>query len=288
MTSKPEDKRLVTETDARTLPAPAEKSWIFYDGADPKKRVAGFGIRITASGARAFVLNYRFQGQERRITIGKYPDWKVADAREKAKELGKEIDNGHDPLAKRIEAREAPTVAKLCDRFLEWAKHEKRASSLAEDEAMIRQWIRPELGSTKVAKVEIDDIEALHRKISAKTLIRANRVRALLSKMFTLASTQWRKEFNLDHNPAKGSRRNAEQGRVAQELAPLDLALDELALECGQKGMFVSGSHGQILPGAIVSAVVVSLSTSPRAGSRLTLAPLSFISSGQQPPSRTG
>ena len=65
---------------------------------------------------------------------------------------------------------------------------------------------------------------------------------------------------DLAHEGIGGRCRHAEQGRVAQELAPLDLALDELALECGQKGMFVSGSHGQVLPGAIVSAVVVSLS----------------------------
>src|SRR5216683_5146104 len=61
-----------------------------------------------------------------------------------------------------------------------------------------------------------------------------------------------------------GRRGHAEEGRVAQELAAVDLALDELALERGQKGVFVSGSHGQVLPGQIVSAVIVSLSTLSR------------------------
>lgn len=196
----------------------------------PKKRVAGFGIRITASGARAFILNYRFEGQERRITIGKYPTWTVAAARKKAEELRKGIDNGQDPLATCVEAHEASTINDLCDRFLEWAKTEKCASSLAEDEAIIRQWIRPELGNQKVA-VELDDVEDLHRKISAKTPIRANRVRALLSKMFTMASTQWRSAYKLDHNPVKGSRRHSEHGRRrylrAPEMKRLMAAVDE-------------------------------------------------------------
>ena len=73
---------------------------------------------------------------------------------------------------------------------------------------------------------------------------------------------------DLGHEGIGGRRRHAEQGRVAQELAALDLALDELALQRGHEGMLVSGSHGRVLPGAIVSAVVVSLSTPPRSPAR--------------------
>ena len=33
----------------------------------------GFGVRITAAGARSFILNYRSNHVERRITIGQWP-----------------------------------------------------------------------------------------------------------------------------------------------------------------------------------------------------------------------
>ena len=69
---------------------------------------------------------------------------------------------------------------------------------------------------------------------------------------------------DLGHEGIGGRRRHAEQGCVAQELAALDLALGELALQRGHEGMLVSGSHGRVLPGAIVSVVVVSLSTPRR------------------------
>jgi integrase len=95
---------------------------------------------------------------------------------------------------------------------------------------MIRQWIRPQLGSRKVAAVELDDIDALHRTISAKTPVRANRVRALLSKMFSLASTKWRSAYKIDHNPVQGSRRIREEGRRrylgAEEMTRLMAAVD--------------------------------------------------------------
>jgi hypothetical protein len=43
--------------------------------------VKGFGLRVTKSGAKAWVLNYRARGIERRLTIGDANDWPVAAAR---------------------------------------------------------------------------------------------------------------------------------------------------------------------------------------------------------------
>src|SRR4029077_11075076 len=61
------------------------------------------------------------------------------------------------------------------------------------------------------------------------------------------------------HEGIGGWRRHAEQGCVADELTTVDLALDELALQRGDEGMVVSGSHG-VLRGSIVSAVTPPLS----------------------------
>ncbi|RUV29190.1 DUF4102 domain-containing protein, partial [Mesorhizobium sp. M1A.T.Ca.IN.004.03.1.1] len=74
------------------LPLPATGNKITYDDD-----VKGFGIRVTAGGARSFILNYRTRsGLERRYTIGARPDWKTGPAREEAKNLKKKIDVGFD------------------------------------------------------------------------------------------------------------------------------------------------------------------------------------------------
>jgi hypothetical protein len=44
-------------------------------------------VRITSGGTRAFILTYRIEARERRLTIGAWPDWSVTAAREEAKRL---------------------------------------------------------------------------------------------------------------------------------------------------------------------------------------------------------
>src|SRR5262245_13485666 len=101
----------------RRLPPPAGGNQkITYDDA-----VKGFGLRVTAAGAKFFVLTYRrkLDGVQRRHTIGSFPHWTTAAAREEAKRLKRAVDGGGDPLGEVQAMREAPTVADLAERFLE-------------------------------------------------------------------------------------------------------------------------------------------------------------------------
>src|SRR5271165_2684483 len=91
-TRKMAGSKLLTDPIVRALPAPASGNRITYDGGDPGRRVAGFGIRVTAAGMRAFILTYRINGLQRRYTIGSFPDWSVSQAREAAKGLKRDID----------------------------------------------------------------------------------------------------------------------------------------------------------------------------------------------------
>jgi integrase len=203
-------------------PPPGKPYVIHYDG-----EIRGFGLRVT-HGARSFVLNYRCHGIERRLTIGSYPDWKVAAAREEARRLKRLIDQGHDPMAERHEERAAPTINDLIERYLSEHATRKRERSQREDRALIEQWIRRELGNRRVADIRHVDIERLHRKITAHgTPVRANRMATLLSKMFALA-VRW--EMRPD-NPVRGLERNPEERRArylgGDELRRLTVALAE-------------------------------------------------------------
>ena len=198
----------------RCIP-PSKGPKIFYDYADGDARdkvVRGFGLRITPTGAKSFVLNYRTKvGLERRLTIGTWPDWKTADAREYARELRVMIDKGRDPLAERDAERDAPTVERLAEKYTEKHLPKKRPSSRRNDESMLRQWIVPELGKKKVAAVRPVDIEELHTKITKfGTPMRANRTMALLSKMFSL-SIRW--EMRTDNPCRHAVERNPETKR---------------------------------------------------------------------------
>jgi hypothetical protein len=93
----------------KRLPRPATGNKLYRDDL-----VTGFAARVTAAGARSFVLNYVTKaGRERRITIGDCGDWATTAARARARDLRREIDAGGDPLADVEAEREAPTVAGL-------------------------------------------------------------------------------------------------------------------------------------------------------------------------------
>jgi integrase len=152
----------------------------------------------------------RANGVERRFTIGSYPDWKVSTARKEATRLKRLVDQGFDPMGERHEDRAAPTMSDLCDRYLTDHAPRKRETSQREDAALIRRWIKPELGTKKVADIRHADVDALHRKITGHgTPTRANRTMSLISKMFSLA-VRWEMR---DDNPAKGIERNSEERR---------------------------------------------------------------------------
>ena len=96
----------------RKLPSPDKGSRISWDTA-----VKGFGVRVTAAGAKAFIVNYRARGIERRFTIGSFPDWPTVAAREEAKKLKRIVDQGGDPALERREERAAPTINDLIERY---------------------------------------------------------------------------------------------------------------------------------------------------------------------------
>jgi hypothetical protein len=160
------------------------------------------------------------------MTIGGYPEWSVKAAREKAKALRRDVDDGYDPLGERIAEREASTVNDLIAPWRTDHAPRKRERSRNEDESLIRQWIAPELGNRKLADIRRSDIDRLHRKVTESgTPVRANRAIAVLSKLFALAM-RW--ELRGD-NPASGIERNHEEARhrylLGDELRRLTEAL---------------------------------------------------------------
>jgi hypothetical protein len=229
--------RLTDKTIAKLAP-PARGNQVTYDGT-----VAGFGARVTAAGARAFVLNYRRKadGRERRYTIGAFPNWSTTAAREEAKRLKRAIDGGADPVGEIQESRAAATVADLADRFLREYVPRKKPATQRDYIQQIATDIRPALGRMKVATVAFADIDALHRTISARAPTHANRVIALLSRMFSLAiKWDWRTD-----NPCRGIERNTEHR------ASLGRAARYIGRQCSEAVAADRGASWRIACGAL-------------------------------------
>lgn len=194
----------INETFAKKAASPAKGNTVYRDD-----ELKGFALRVTAAGSRAFVLNYTINKRERRMTIGSFPAWTAAAAREEAKSLRRSIDQGIDPLEDRNDRREAPTVADL------WLEYEKvhlptlSDRSQTDQRGMWKKYILPSLAPVAVRDLTSRQIDRLHANISEAASTRANRVLEVLRKALNLA-VRW---GWVAKNPADGFRRNAEHSR---------------------------------------------------------------------------
>jgi integrase len=194
----------ISEKVVKTLTPPKHGNRILYDAQIP-----GFGVRITAAGAVSFILNYHVHGRERRFTIGKHPEWSVIAARNRALELRMKVNDGVDPLGEREQERTEPTMNDLCDEYLEHhALVHKRPHSVRDDKQMISGIITPRIGTLRISAVNRQGIEKLHASLKPTPYL-ANRVLALLSKMFSLAM-EW---HWVGSNPTQGIPRFHEDKR---------------------------------------------------------------------------
>src|SRR5262249_58230371 len=71
---------------------PRDDQFGVFDAAMP-----GFGVRVSPHGVKSFIYMYRFGGQLRRATLGRYPPLSLADARKKVAEIDDAVSEGRDP-----------------------------------------------------------------------------------------------------------------------------------------------------------------------------------------------
>jgi AcrR family transcriptional regulator len=89
---------------------PAEKPYFLWDD-----RIHGFGVKITPTGHKAFVLQYRLGGRQaptRRYTIGRYGNLTAAQARQIAQDAQAAIARGIDPAISEQQGH-APAVSSV-------------------------------------------------------------------------------------------------------------------------------------------------------------------------------
>jgi Arm DNA-binding domain len=139
--------------------------------------LTGFGARRQKSDSVVYVLFYRTaEGRQRWFTIGKHgAPWTPETAREEARRLLGDVAHQRDPAAEKRAARNAQTVAELCDLYLADAeagrlvtrrRTQKKASTLAIDKGRIARHIKPLLGQLRVTAVTREDVECFMHDVA--------------------------------------------------------------------------------------------------------------------------
>ncbi len=213
--------RKITEQFVKAVPKPGTGSMYVWDAA-----ANGFGIRITATGKKSFVLAYRIGGRQRRYTIGAYPDFSVEAAKTEAGKLRVGIRSGIDPLENKHRDREEPIVADLLDAYMKSDNERvKRPSSQRNDRDMAEKIVRPKLGRLRLTALRQQDINPCIALWKPRPTV------PIASWPFSApclptASGKW-----LTTNPAQGITKYEEQKRecwlTEQQMERLHQALDQ-------------------------------------------------------------
>jgi integrase len=129
----------------------AERS-IYWDATLP-----GFGLMVTRSSARSFVVQYRVNGKSRRYTISAVLG--LDNARKEARKLLGEVARGADPIAERRKATYPNTLRAVAESYL--AREGKGLRTGARRRRDLERLVFPRLGDRPIDEIKKSDINLL-------------------------------------------------------------------------------------------------------------------------------
>ena len=175
------------------------------------------------------MLAYRQDKRQHRMTLGRFPELSVADARAKATSTLGDIAKGVDPAADRARAKADPTFGELAELYIErHARVKKKPRSIAEDEYMLADLL-PAWADRKLPTISRRDVIAVLDGIVARgSPVQANRVLALASTVFNFAIGRDLIEHNPAHRVARPALERSRERRLSDdEIRRLWQALDQ-------------------------------------------------------------
>lgn len=173
-------------------------------------KTAGLQLRVTPSGVKTFSVFRRIKGgQPERVTLGRYPDLTIEQARRKAAEINSAIAEGKNPADAARAAKQEMTLDDLHNEYMtRCAAFNRRPDKpKANYRLYLSAW-----GKRKLSTIKHEEVDRLHNKIGHKNgVVTANIALKLLHVMFNKAINEWR--IWSGENPAHGIKKFPEQSR---------------------------------------------------------------------------
>jgi integrase len=196
-------KRSLTDRTLKSLKsATAGKHYDVMDSV-----LSGFGVRVSDTGRRTFILLTRFPGSSNptRRALGEYGAITLAEAREKAADWKKLIKRGIDPAAEEERQRRAEerkqenSFAAVAEQFTAHIHRQKLRSAPIMGRELHDKFVE-EWGSRPVTEIAADDVKRIIRRaVDRGSTYQAFRDFALIRRLFNWALGT--DDYNLQFNP---------------------------------------------------------------------------------------
>lgn len=149
----------------------------------------GLYLLVTPTGSRLWRFKYRFDGKEKLLALGSYPDVSLADARKRREEARQLVAAGVDPAAKRRSERQTADTFEGVAR--EWVTKFEPSWSEKHAETVLSRLERdlfPQIGGTPVGKLSAHDLLRALRKVEARGSVEtARRERQIAGQVLRFA-----------------------------------------------------------------------------------------------------
>ena len=172
---------------------PKNKPFSLFDGG-------GLYLLVTPSGGKLWRFKYRFEGKEKKIAFGAYPEISLLNARQRRDEARRLLAQGIDPSAARKARKQA--ILQEIETFeliaREW--HTRFLSTWTTKYAetlmsRLELYIFPWIGKRPIAEIKAPELLAVLRRIESRGILdTTQRVRIICGQVFRYAVVTGRAE----------------------------------------------------------------------------------------------
>lgn len=183
-------------TDAKIRAAkPDEKPYKLADSGN-------MFLLVHPNGSRYWRLRYRFQGKERTLALGVYPDVPLSDAREKRDAARKLIAEGIDPCEQKRANKSLPDTAQTFETVTrQWHRSNKKWSESHSEKVLksMETHVFPLIGSRDITSLKTPDLLLPVRAAEAKEIFE---IAARLQQRITAVMRYAAQSGIISYNPA--------------------------------------------------------------------------------------
>lgn len=167
----------------------------------------GLYLLVMPTGGRLWRFNYRFEGKQKTLAFGNYPDLPLAKARAMRATAREALAEGHDPAQVRkdkqreAQARSNETFQAISEEWLGKLETDGRSSATMTKMRWLLDFARPDIGERPITELTAPELLDVLRKIELRGRHEtANRLRSTFGTIFRYAIATGRAQYDVSAN----------------------------------------------------------------------------------------